>query len=74
MSGDGAFEVWASDSGNRVFASPDLNEALDWVARYRAREGDEALAALSVGGEGDRLVLSGERLRCLLDSRRDGES
>ena len=48
------FEIWASDSGNRLFASRDLNETLAWALDYWLREGDEALEALSVGDELDR--------------------
>jgi len=63
------FEIWASDSGNRIFASPDLNEALAWALDYWIREGDDALAALSVGDEQDRWVVSGAELRELLRNR-----
>ena len=38
------FEIWASDSGNRIFSSPDLNEVLDWALDYWVREGDGAMA------------------------------
>lgn len=60
------FEIWASDSGNRIFASPDVSEVLAWALDYWLREGDEALAALSVGDEDDRWVVSGSQLRALL--------
>lgn len=63
------YEIWASDSGNRIFASPDLNEALAWALEYWIREGDDALAALSVGDEQDRWVISGTQLRELLRGR-----
>lgn len=60
------FEIWASDSGNRVFASPDLNEALSWALDYWIREGDDALDILSIGDEQDTWVVSGAPLRELL--------
>lgn len=60
------FEIWASDSGNRIFASPDLNEALAWALDYWIREGDNALSALSVGDELDQWAVSGSQLRELL--------
>ena len=63
------FEIWASDSGNRIFASSDLNEALDWALDYWIREGDDALATLSVGDELDQWVVSGAQLRELLRDR-----
>lgn len=60
------FEIWASDSGNRLFATPDLAAALSWALAYWTREGDAALNALSVGDEQDRWVASGDELRRLL--------
>lgn len=60
------FEIWASDSGNRLFATPDLTAALAWALAYWTREGDAALDALSVGDERDQWVASGDRLRDLL--------
>ena len=63
------FEIWASDSGNRIFASPDLSETLAWALDYWLREGDDALARLSVGDEQDRWVVSGAQLRELLRNR-----
>lgn len=63
------FEIWAADSGNRIFASPDLNETLGWALDYWIREGDDALAALSVGDELDQWVVSGAQLRELLRDR-----
>lgn len=63
------FEIWASDSGNRIFASPDLNEALTWALEYWIREGDDALAVLSIGDEQDSWVVSGVELRELLRER-----
>lgn len=63
------YEIWASDSGNRLFVSSDLNEALAWALAYWLREGDTALDALSVGDEQDRWVAQGSSLRDLLRSR-----
>jgi hypothetical protein len=60
------FEIWASDSGNRLFATPDLAAALSWALAYWTREGDTALDALSVGDERDQWVVSGDELRSLL--------
>lgn len=60
------FEIWASDSGNRLFATPDLTVALSWALAYWAREGDAALDALSIGDEEDQWVVSGDMLRNLL--------
>ena len=63
------FEIWASDSGNRIFASRDLNATLAWALDYWLREGDEALDALSIGDELDRWVVAGPPLRRLLSDR-----
>jgi hypothetical protein len=63
------FEIWASDSGNRIFASPDLNDALTWALDYWIREGDDALVALSIGDEQDRWVISGTEFREFLRDR-----
>jgi hypothetical protein len=60
------FEIWASDSGNRLFTTPDLTAALSWALAYWTREGDAALDALSIGDEQDRWVVSGDELRRLL--------
>jgi hypothetical protein len=64
-----AFEIWASDSGNRLFATADLNEALAWALNYWLREGDEALDALSVGDDQDQWVIRGQQLRDILGRR-----
>lgn len=63
------FEIWASDSGNCIFTTLDLNEALAWALDYWIREGDDALATLSIGDEQDQWVVSGTRLRELLRNR-----
>jgi hypothetical protein len=63
------FEIWSSESGNRIFASGDLNETLAWALDYWLQEGDRALDALSVGDELDRWVVRGPRLRQLLRDR-----
>lgn len=63
------FEIWASDSGNMLFATPDRNEALTWAFNYWLQEGDEALRALSIGDERDQWVVSGEPLRDLVLGR-----
>jgi hypothetical protein len=60
------FEIWASDSGNRLFATPDLTAALSWALAYWTREGDAALNTLSIGDELDQWVVSGDALRPLL--------
>jgi hypothetical protein len=60
------FEIWASDSGNRLFATPDLATALSWALDYWTREGDDAFATLSIGDEQDQWVASGDALRSLL--------
>lgn len=48
------FEIWASDSGNLLLVTPDLNEALAWALDYWLREGNDALDALSIGDEQDQ--------------------
>ena len=63
------YEIWASDSGNRLFATSDLNEALAWALDYWLREGDAGLDTLSVGDELDKWVVRGESLRPLLRDR-----
>jgi hypothetical protein len=63
------FEIWASDSGNLLLVTPDLNEALAWALDYWLREGNDALDALSIGDEQDQWVLAGQPLRALLHSR-----
>lgn len=63
------YEIWASDSGNRLFATSDLNEALAWALDYWLREGDAALDALSIGDELDRWVVRGPSLHDLLRRR-----
>ena len=63
------YEIWASDSGNRLFTTADLNEALAWALDYWLREGDAALDALSIGDELDLWVVRGQSLRDLLRSR-----
>lgn len=63
------FEIWASDSGNLIFATSDLNEALAWALDYWIREGDDALATLSIADEQDQWVVSGTQLRALLRDR-----
>lgn len=63
---DEEFEIWSSDSGNRLFAAPDLAVALSWALAYWTREGDAALDVLSIGDERDRWVVSGDALRNLL--------
>jgi len=60
------FEIWASDSGNRLLVTPDLQEALAWALDYWLQEGDTALDALSIGDDQDRWVVTGEELRELL--------
>lgn len=60
------FEIWASDSGNRLFATADWTAALSWALAYWTREGDAALDALSIGDELDQWVVSGDTLRNLL--------
>ena len=55
----GPYEVWDAESGNRLFVSADLHEALVWVLDYR-REGDTA--AFSVGDEQNRWVVKGDEL------------
>jgi hypothetical protein len=60
------FEIWASDSGNRLFATADLAAALSWALAYWTREGDAALDALSIGDEQDQWVVSGDVLHDLL--------
>jgi hypothetical protein len=62
------FEIWASDSGNRLFATAYLHAALDWALDYWLREGNAAIDVLSVGDSEDRWVVSGQRLRVLLCS------
>jgi hypothetical protein len=64
---DAGYEVWSSASANRLFASPDAREALAWVRDHLAHEGDGTLDGLSLGDDLDRWVVSGERLRKLLD-------
>ena len=63
------YEIWASDSGNRLFVTADLNEALSWALDYWLAEGVEAVDALSVGDDEDRWVVHGESLRELLTQR-----
>ncbi len=60
------YEIWASDSGNRLFTTPDLTAALAWALAYWTREGDTAVDALSIGDELDQWVVSGDALRTLL--------
>lgn len=60
------FEIWASDSGNRLFVTPDLAAALSWALVYWNHEGDTALDALSIGDDQDQWVVSGDALRRLL--------
>jgi len=60
------FEIWASDSGNRLFATADLHEALSWALDYWLREGTAAVDVLSVGDGEDRWVASGQALRDIL--------
>jgi hypothetical protein len=60
------FEIWASDSGNRLFATADLEEALRWALIYLLREGDDAFEALSVGDDQDQWVIRGQELRDLI--------
>lgn len=63
------FEIWDSRSGNMLLSTPDLNEALTWAFNFWLREGEEALAALSIGDERDRWVVAGGALRELLFNR-----
>jgi hypothetical protein len=63
------FEIWASDSGNQLYTSAILDEALAWAFDYWLREGDAALGALSIGDSDDRWVLSGGQLREVLRRR-----
>lgn len=63
------FEIWASDSGNRLFVTPDLDEALTWALDYWLTQGAEALDALSVGDSEDEWVVSGAALRDLLKGK-----
>lgn len=62
------FEIWASDSGNRLFTTAYLRAALDWALDYWLREGNAAVDALSVGDSEDRWVVSGQPLRDMLRS------
>jgi hypothetical protein len=64
------FEIWASDSGNRLYATVVLDDALAWAFDYWLHEGDAALNALSVGDASDQWVLSGRQLREVLRRRR----
>ena len=57
------FEIWATDSGNRLLVTPDLDEALAWALDYWLSEGDGALEALSIGDEDAQWVLTGKPLR-----------
>jgi len=52
-----------------LLSTPQLDEALAWALAYWLREGDTALAALSIGPERDEWVLSGEELRSTLRQR-----
>jgi hypothetical protein len=63
------FEIWASDSGNRLFGTADLEEALMWALNYLLREGDEAFEALSVSDDQDQWVVRGQELRALIGQR-----
>jgi hypothetical protein len=63
------YEIWASDSGNRLFVTADLNEALSWALDYWLAQGVEAVDALSVGDDEDSWVIRGEPLRGLLTQR-----
>jgi hypothetical protein len=63
------FEIWASDSGNQLYTSAILDEALAWAFDYWLREGETALSALSVGPADDQWVLSGHQLREVLRHR-----
>ena len=63
------YEIWASDSGNRLFATADLNEALSWALDYWLAQGVEAVDALSVGDDEDGWVVRGTSLRELLTQR-----
>jgi len=60
------FEIWASDSGNRLFVTAYLHEALNWALDYWLREGTAAVDALRVGDSEDRWVVSGQSLRDIL--------
>ncbi|HUZ36132.1 MAG TPA: hypothetical protein VMV17_07375 [Streptosporangiaceae bacterium] len=62
------FEIWASDSGNRLFATAYLHAALNWALDYWLREGNAAVDVLSVGDSEGRWVRSGQPLRNLLCS------
>jgi hypothetical protein len=63
------FEIWDSRSGNMLFSTPDLDEALTWAFNFWLREGQEAVSALSIGDEQDQWVASGAELRDLLLKR-----
>jgi hypothetical protein len=63
------FEIWASDSGNRLLVTRDLDEALAWALDYWLRNGDDALEALSISDEQNQWVLVGPPLRELLRGR-----
>jgi hypothetical protein len=63
------FEIWASDSGNMLLSSPDLDEALAWAFDYWRRYGDDAFSALSIGDEQNQWAVSGRELRNLLWTR-----
>ena len=63
------FEIWASDSGNMLLSTPDLDEALEWALSYWRRQGDEAFGALSLGDEQNQWSVSGRELRNLLWTR-----
>jgi hypothetical protein len=63
------FEIWASDSGNMLLSTPDLDEALAWALSYWRRYGNEAFSALSIGDEQNQWAVSGRDLRNLLWTR-----
>jgi hypothetical protein len=63
------FEIWASDSGNMLLSTPDLDEALAWAFDYWQQQGDEAFSALSLGDEHSQWAVAGRELRNLLWTR-----
>ena len=63
------YEIWASDSGNRLYATAIFDDALAWAFEYWLHEGDSRLNALSLGPASDEWVMSGRQLRDVLRRR-----
>jgi hypothetical protein len=56
------FEVWSSESGNRLASFGTVAEATQWILDLWASQGEEAIEGLAVGNSAATWVLKGEDL------------